>query len=196
MAATQLRAQQIKLGDGLTADGSNNVAVSLAANSGLEFSSGALRVDVKDNSLALDSDGLAVKLLSGGGISVDSNGLKLPLTTKGDLLAYSSQHDRLPVGTNGQVLTANSSATFGVEWANPSGGGNNFSINETPAGDVDGLNDVFVTTETPIAGTVQVWLNGLLQNAGSGNDYTISGDTITFESAPLSGDIIRVAYQY
>lgn len=33
---------------------------------------------------------------------------------------------------------------------------------------------------TPITGTVQVHLNGLLQRPGGSNDYTISGSTITF----------------
>jgi|TARA_Y100000296_G_scaffold8372_1_gene9903 hypothetical protein len=43
------------------------------------------------------------------------------LTTKGDLLVYNTvdSETRLPVGTNGQVLTANSSATNGVDWQDP-----------------------------------------------------------------------------
>ena len=38
---------------------------------------------------------------------------------KGDILVYKGegQIDRLPVGTNGQVLTADSSAPLGVKWA-------------------------------------------------------------------------------
>lgn len=45
------------------------------------------------------------------------------LTTKGDLLTYASALARLPVGTNGQVLTSNSSATNGIDWeTSPSGG--------------------------------------------------------------------------
>ena len=41
------------------------------------------------------------------------------LTTKGDLLVYNTvdSETRLPVGTNGLVLTADSSATNGVDWA-------------------------------------------------------------------------------
>lgn len=44
------------------------------------------------------------------------------LTTKGDLLVYGSALARLPVGTNGQVLTADSAQTLGVKWAAASGG--------------------------------------------------------------------------
>ena len=40
---------------------------------------------------------------------------------KGDLLVYKGEGNvvRLPVGTNGQVLTADSSSEFGVKWVTP-----------------------------------------------------------------------------
>ena len=41
-----------------------------------------------------------------------------PTTTKGDLIAYDGTDNiRLPVGTNGYVLTADSTAASGVAWA-------------------------------------------------------------------------------
>jgi len=45
-----------------------------------------------------------------------------PLTTKGDLMVYGTGNTRLPVGADGQVLTADSTQTLGVRWA-ASGGG-------------------------------------------------------------------------
>jgi hypothetical protein len=50
-----------------------------------------------------------------------------PLTTKGDIYAYSTTNDRFPVAgaTNGWVLTVDSTATFGFKWAASSGGGGN-----------------------------------------------------------------------
>lgn len=47
----------------------------------------------------------------------------LPTTTKGDLIVDDGTDvQRLPVGTNGQVLTANSAEALGVEWTTPSAG--------------------------------------------------------------------------
>lgn len=56
-------------------------------------------------------------------LSNTSGGTKSPLTTKGDLWGYSSTDARLGVGTNGQVVTADSTQTLGVKWATPAAGG-------------------------------------------------------------------------
>lgn len=46
-----------------------------------------------------------------------------PLTTKGDLFGFSSANARVPIGSNGQVLTADSTQTLGLKWAAGGGGG-------------------------------------------------------------------------
>lgn len=46
-----------------------------------------------------------------------------PLTTKGDLFTFSTVDARLGVGTNGQVLQADSAEATGLKWATPAGGG-------------------------------------------------------------------------
>ena len=53
--------------------------------------------------------------------SVDKDKLGI-ITTKGDVLSYSTEPVRLAVGTNDQVLTADSVQATGVKWAAVSGG--------------------------------------------------------------------------
>ena len=42
-----------------------------------------------------------------------------PLTTKGDLFGFDTADARIPVGTNGHILTADSTESLGVKWAAP-----------------------------------------------------------------------------
>lgn len=44
-------------------------------------------------------------------------GLTSPLTTKGDLWGWDTANNRIPVGSNGNVLTADSTQALGVKWA-------------------------------------------------------------------------------
>ena len=46
-----------------------------------------------------------------------------PLTTKGDIWVYSSADTRLPVGTDGYVLSADSTESTGLKWVAGGGGG-------------------------------------------------------------------------
>lgn len=71
----------------------------------------------------------------------------------------------------------------------------NFVDKEVPSGAINGSNTAFALANTPVAGSEHVYLNGVLQEAGAGNDYTISGAAITMLTAPLSGEKIRVTYR-
>lgn len=67
-------------------------------------------------------------------------------------------------------------------------------IRETPSGTIDGSNTTFVLANVPITDTEQVFYNGQLLEPGSGNDYTISGDTITTLFTPTAGSRLKVSY--
>lgn len=62
-----------------------------------------------------------------------------PLTTKGDVFGFSSVAARIPIGTNGQVLTADSTQTLGLKWA---------AVSAT--GDVEAVN---ITASSPLTGS-------------------------------------------
>lgn len=49
-------------------------------------------------------------------------GATTALTTKGDLMGFDTAANRVPVGTDGNVLTADSTQALGVKWAPASGG--------------------------------------------------------------------------
>lgn len=66
-------------------------------------------------------------------------------------------------------------------------------INETPAGTIDSINAVFTLAETPVTGTVAVYLNGARQAETA--DYTISGSIITFLTAPAAGSVLLADYE-
>jgi len=74
-------------------------------------------------------------------------------------------------------------------------GTNSLIHNEVPTGDINGTNAAYVLANTPVANSEQVYLNGVLQQIGPTNDYTLSTATITFNTAPLTGSIILVSYQ-
>jgi len=62
-------------------------------------------------------------LLAGGGTTpLSSISGSTPVTTKGDLYTYSTSPTRLPVGSDGKVLMANSSTPTGLVWNDPDWG--------------------------------------------------------------------------
>lgn len=52
-----------------------------------------------------------ITIIGGGG-----GGGSSPLTTKGDIYTFSTVNDRLPVGNNGQILSADSTQATGLKW--------------------------------------------------------------------------------
>lgn len=72
----------------------------------------------------------------------------------------------------------------------------NMAWNEVPSGDIDGVNAIFQTAQTPIGMILSK--NGMIQQPGSGNDYVLVVSSITFEptNLPVIGDVILATYSY
>lgn len=101
------------------------------------------------------------------------------------------------------LCTSNAGGTLGttaINWyqlPTTSGGllNSNFVDKEVPSGSINGSNTSFSLANTPTSGSEHVYLNGILLTSGAGNDYTISGGTITMASAPLTGERLIVSYR-
>lgn len=137
------------------------------------------------------------------------NGSSSPMTRADDLNAWSEIPGAFVAveegSTNADTIwlsTANAGGTLGttaVTWQQipTSAGllGSNFVEKEVPSGSINGSNVTFTLANTPVAGTEHVYVNGVLMESGAGNDYTITGATITLATAPASGEKIRVSYR-
>jgi hypothetical protein len=114
-----------------------------------------------------------------GRVTAASNGSgsSLPVTTKGDLLGYDVVPNRVPVGADGYVLTADSTQALGLKWANPVGGaGTVNSVGLTSTG-----NTITITGASPITttGTFNVDLPASGVTAGTGyNNFTVNSNGI------------------
>lgn len=108
------------------------------------------------------------------------------LTTKGDIyIRNSTEIVRLPVGTSDdQVLSVDSSEATGVKWVDPSTIGAADNRQEEIATQAITGTDTALTATlsfTPVDNeSVVLFLNGVQQVQGVGEDYTISGTTITW----------------
>jgi hypothetical protein len=105
------------------------------------------------------------------------------LTTKGDVyVRTASGIVRLGVGTDGQVLTAASAQTEGVEWQST-------AVTDTERQE-DVTTQTIINNDTALTDTLdfvpkadlslKLFLNGILQDQGAGRDYTVSSQTITW----------------
>lgn len=102
----------------------------------------------------------------------------------------------LTAGSNITITNASGAITISASGGGGGGGtGDTWVTKEVPTGSINGTNATFSLASTPVAGSEHVWLNGILQRSGSGNDYTISGSTITMTPAPLTGDALQVSYK-
>jgi hypothetical protein len=121
--AAGLGYKEFSTGDVLTAADANGY---LASQVVMVFASAAARTSAitspQEGMISYLKDTNSTEYYSGSAW-VAIGGSASPLTTKGDLYGFSTVNARVPVGTNGQVLTADSTAATGVAWAAATGGG-------------------------------------------------------------------------
>lgn len=116
----------------------------------------------------------------------DSNAIQNAIVdAKGDLIAATAADTpaRLAVGTNGQVLTADSGEATGLKWTTPSTGGGLTLITETSASALSSLS--FSSISSSYKQLLLVWTGvhhsatgsqfGIRFNNDSGTNYHISG---------------------
>jgi hypothetical protein len=108
-----------------------------------------------------------------------------PLTTKGDLLAYSTSAVRLGVGANNTVLTADSAEATGVKWATPASGGGMTLLSTTSlsgaanvslTGTLTGYNNLQIIVRNPTVAAGGQYV-GFRLNSDTGANYTLGFDT-------------------
>lgn len=99
-----------------------------------------------------------------------------PLTTKGDIFVRSTTaNSRLPVGSDGQMLVADSTQAIGVKYINPTSGGTVTTVSIVPA---NGLTGSVLNPTTTSAITLGTTLTGIVKGNGTalvvataGTDY-------------------------
>jgi hypothetical protein len=151
--------------------------------------------------------------ISGGGTSgavTITNSMATEITAKGDLIAGtgSATFDNLPVGTNGQTLVADSTASTGLKWATPASSSPDYQLinaggtaltgsTTITVSSISGKNDLLIYVDS--ASSANAASNFTLRfNSDSGSNYldvglNDTGGTVGNESN--AGTSYRLAKQ-
>jgi hypothetical protein len=102
-----------------------------------------------------------------------------PSTTKGDMIVYTGTDNvRLPIGTDGQILVADSTTTEGVKWFTSSGAGTVTSVGISPP--------AFLTAGSPVTSSGNITLSY------SGTAIPISSGGTGLTAVGTAGQVLRV----
>ena len=202
-------AGQLSAGAGLVKIG-NTIDVVAAAGGAITVNPDSIQVNVDDSTIAISSNNLIVKdagitesklassvagagLVGGAGTALSVN-LGDGLEIVSDAVKVKLDGSTLTLGANGLKLSDLSNGYILVGNGSSVATARQLVTRETPTGSVNGSNTAFVLAAAPVNNSEEVYLNGVLQDVGGSNDYTISGNTITFIDPPETGSKIRVSY--
>ncbi|WP_155300722.1 hypothetical protein [Deinococcus kurensis] len=167
-------AGQITAGTGMAKTGNT---LNVGAGAGIQVNADDVQVKLNGTTLTADGSGLKITDLGAGKILVgNAGGAATSVALSGDGTLSSAGALTINTGAGGFVKAAN------------------YVARETPGGLVNDSNTAFVLAATPLAGSEQVFLNGVLLEPGAGNDYTLTGNTVAMNFAPLTGDRVRASY--
>jgi hypothetical protein len=112
----------------------------------------------------------------------DSNAIQNAIVdAKGDLIAATANDTpaRLAVGTNGQVLTADSTAATGIKWATPAGGGGKVLqvVNATTSTSTTSTSSTFADTTLTATITPTLTTSKVLVLLSQNGIYKFGGNT-------------------
>ena len=196
--ARSVHHNRIKAGDGLDAT-SGVFALDLKASGGLKIDTTELTIEPTDfagTGLKDDgSDNLEVDLQEVGEVAITVADDYIVILDGG--ISGATKKEKFAdvvTGIAGTGLTATSGVLSVDTIADNLVEGDIQMENVSSQIDDTGYAGDFTISNTPIAKSVQVFLNGLLQEEGTGKDYTISGTTVSFTDNPVSGDIVIVYY--
>ena len=136
-----------------------------------------------------DSFVLSGGMQGGGGVAEDL------LTTKGDTHGYTTENARVPIGTDGQILTADSSVPLGLAWETTGGGTefNTFTTATTWNPTTQTGNTIVTVDATDLSvGSVFVKVDG----SNAVNVTSGSSTNIVNPSTSLSVETTNEGFQY
>ncbi len=145
---------------------------------------------------AVTDDKLADSTDTDADRAVGTNHIKDANVTQAKIANEAINEARLQVSnapTNGQFLQCQSGNTGGLTWAAVPAP----ATADTDLFDADGTETDFTIESGRTVHNILVFVNGLLMRptfGGTTRDYTVSGTTLTFATAPADGDEIDVRY--
>ncbi len=165
---------------------------SIFGGAGLTKTGGTLDVVSANAAIVANADNIALTLATNSLLEIVAGGLRLARGSGGQIIVVNASGDPVMATMSGDAtLSAAGVLTLAATVTKNTA----FVDREIPTGSINSSNVTFTLANIAIAGSEHVYLNGILQEPGAGNDYTISGATITYLTAPITGDKLRVTYR-